>query len=135
MKTFHSDRSSRFKVGRYICHRPFKFNALNISQDITDFSVTMDMRDYHSKCLNISLSPERRKEIDLPATPAERTALQQFAGTLNFLGHAVLPPACYVASYLQQQLANLRVSHLLQANTFLKALLHLEPILHFPCPR
>jgi hypothetical protein len=93
----------------------------------------MDMRDYYSKCLNVTLSPERRKEVDLPASPAERTSLQQLSDTLNFLGHAVLPPACYVASFLQQQLANLRVSHILQANTLLKALLNLEPILHFPC--
>jgi hypothetical protein len=93
----------------------------------------MDMRDYHSKRLNITLSPERRKEVDLFASPAERTALQQLAGTLNFLGHAFLSPACYFASFLQQQLAHLRVSHLFQANTLSKALLHLEPILHFPC--
>ena len=69
MTMFPSDLSSRFKVGRFICHRPFTFNALNISQDITEFSVMMDMRDYHSKCLNSTLSPERHKEIDLPASP------------------------------------------------------------------
>jgi hypothetical protein len=38
-----------------------------------------------------------------------------------------------VASFLQQQLANLCVSHLLQANKLLKALPNLEPIMHFPC--
>jgi hypothetical protein len=81
--------------------------------------------------LNITLLPERRKEAYLPAFPAELTALQQLAGTYNFLDPAVLPPACYVESFLQQQLANLRVSHLLQANTLLKALLSLKPILHF----
>jgi hypothetical protein len=104
---------------------------LKFSQEATDFSITMDMCYYHSKRLNITLSPERRREANLPAFPAELTALQQLAGTLNFLGHAILPPACYVASFLQKQLANLRVSHLLQANTLLKALLSLKPILHF----
>jgi Reverse transcriptase (RNA-dependent DNA polymerase) len=133
MNKFHSDLSSRFKVGRFICNRPFTFKALKFSQDTTDFSHTMDMRDYQSKCLNVTLSPENRKEVYLPASPAERTALKQLADTLNFLGHAVRPPACYVASFLQQQLDHLRVCHLLQANTLLKALLNLEPILHFTC--
>ena len=68
------------------------FNALNISQDATDFAVKMDMRDYHSKGMNLTLLPKRHKKADVTATPSQWTALQKISGTLNFLGHAVLLP-------------------------------------------
>mgnify|MGYP003460137071 CR=1 FL=1 len=92
----------------------------------------MDMLDYPAKCIPLQLSPTRRKESDLPATPEERTAYQSLAGTLNFFGHGVLPPACFVASYLQQQLGDLRVHHLAHANALLKETLQLQPKLYFP---
>ena len=97
MNEFYKALCARFKVGRFICDRSFTFNALNISQDSSSYSITMDMLDYPAKCIPLQLSPTRRKESDLPATPEERTAYQSLAGTLNFFGHGVLPPACLVA--------------------------------------
>jgi hypothetical protein len=132
MTEFYKALCARFKVGRFICDRPFTFNALNVTQDLSSSSITMDMLDYRAKCIPIDLSPTRRKQSDLSATPEERTAYQSLAGTLNFFGHGVLPPACFVASYLQQQLGDLRVHHLAHANSLLKELLQLEPKLYFP---
>jgi hypothetical protein len=132
MNEFYKALCARFKVGRFICDRPFTFNALNITQDHSSSSITMDMLDYPAKCIPLPLSPTRRKESDIPATPEERTAYQSLAGTLNFFGHGVLPPACFVASYLQQQLGDLRVHHLAHANSLLKEILQLQPKLYFP---
>jgi Reverse transcriptase (RNA-dependent DNA polymerase) len=112
MNEFYKALCARFKVGRFICDRPFTFNALNIIQDPSSSSITMDMLDYPAKCIPLPLIPTRRKESDLLATPEERTSYQSLAGTLNFFRHGVLLPACFVASYLQQQFGDLRVHHL-----------------------
>jgi hypothetical protein len=123
---------ARFKVGRFICNRPFTFNALNVTQDPSSSSIAMDMLDYLANFAPLQLSPTRRKDSELPATPEERTAYQSLAGTLKCFGHGVLLPACFVASYLQQHLGNLRVHHLAHANSLLKELLQLQPKLYFP---
>jgi hypothetical protein len=133
INSFHDKISSRFKVGRYISDRPFTFNALRVTQ-LPDFSVTVDMRDYLSKCIPIQLCRERRIQSSSMATAAERTAYQQLAGTLNFLGHGCLPHASFVASHLQQQLSNLQVAHLHMANCLLRDLLKLAPVIRYPSP-
>jgi Reverse transcriptase (RNA-dependent DNA polymerase) len=132
MNDFYKALCARFKVGRFTCDRPFIFNALNITQDHSSSSITMDMLDYPAKCIPLSFSPTRLKESDIPATPEERTDYQSLAGTLNFFGHGGLPPACFVDSYLQQQLGDLRVHHLAHANSLLKEILQLQPKLYFP---
>jgi hypothetical protein len=132
MTEFYTVLCRRFKVGRFICDRPFTFHALNITQNTSSSAISMDMLEYPAKCIPIDLDATRRKESDLPDTPEERTSYQILAGTLNFFGHGVLPPACFVASYLQQQLGDLRVHHLAQANSLLKEVLQLQPTLHFP---
>jgi hypothetical protein len=71
----------------------------------------MDMLDYPAKFMPLPLSPTRRKESDLLATPEKCNAYQILVGTLNFFGHGVLPPVCFVANYVQQQLGDLRVHY------------------------
>jgi hypothetical protein len=124
-QSFYTALNSRFKVGRFVCNA-FIFNGLHIPQG-DDFSIQFNINGFLGMCLPINLSPARRKSPDLPVESSERTAIQSLAGTLNFLGHGVLPEACYVASFLQQQLGSLRVEHLSMENRLLKDLQHCLP--------
>jgi Reverse transcriptase (RNA-dependent DNA polymerase) len=128
MQEFNANLSNRFKVGRFICNEPFMFNALHVVQDPEFFAVEVDMVDYISKITKIPISPNRRKEAESTATTEERFQYQSLAGTLNFYGHGILPPACFVASHLQQQLGTVRVKHLILANRLVRQLLMLKPI-------
>jgi hypothetical protein len=132
MHDFHNHLCNRFKVGRFVCNESFVFNALQITQDAFFFAVTLDMHAYVPKLILVDISSNRRKDPSLSATADERYQYQSLAGTLNFCGHGVLPPACFVASHLQQQLGNLKVQHLLQANTLVKQLLQLQPVCYYP---
>ena len=104
MTEFYTGLCGRFKVSRFICDRPFTFNAMNISLDISSSAISMDMSEYPANCIPFDLNAARRKESDIIDTHEERASYQSLAGTLNFFGHGVIPPACFVASYLQQQL-------------------------------
>jgi hypothetical protein len=66
---FYNALYSQLNVGRFICDIPFTFNALNITQDPSSSAITMDMLNYPAKCIPLPLSPRRRKESYLPATP------------------------------------------------------------------
>ena len=61
------------------------------------------------------------------ATPEELTRYQQLAGQLNFLEHGILPQASFPASYLQQFVGVLRVSHLVEGNKVLHEITSLKP--------
>ena len=53
---------------------------------------------------------------------------------MNWLGHSAVPHYTFAASYLQQQLGELKVSHLAQANGVLKEMKKYPPILIFGRP-
>jgi Reverse transcriptase (RNA-dependent DNA polymerase) len=131
IQDFHNHLCNRFKVGRFVCNESFVFNALQITQDDASFAVTLDMHAFVPKIFLLDISSNRRKDPSLSATADERYQYQSLAGTLNFYGHGVLPPACFAASHLQQQLGNLQVQHLVQANTLVKQLLHLQPVCYY----
>eukprot|EP00171_Calliarthron_tuberculosum_P002342 IDg2342t1 len=53
--------------------------------------------------------------------------VRSFAGALNYIGQAVIPPAAFIASWSQQQLPRLKYSHIIRMNKMLSELLKLSP--------
>jgi len=120
----------RFHVGRYIDEPKFVFNRLSIHQS-PNFSISISMKEFADKIEPIDLSRARRKQPDERCTASELTALQSLAGKLNYLGHGVLPPASLAASKMQQNVGDLRVHHLQQANASLHHIKKLDPSLTY----
>lgn len=133
LERFYSNICKRFKVGRFITGKKFIFYRLHIVQT-DDKSVTVSMEEFFRTVQPIQLSKARCKQHDDVCTAQELKELQSLAGKLNFLGHGVLPPAALVASLMQQNVGNLRVHHLKEANAALHHLKSLTPQLHFRAP-
>ena len=113
--SFHAAFAKRFEIGRFVHSTPLTFNRLLIDQE-KDYSISVSMSEYFGSIQSIALSRQRRKQSDEACTAEEKTSLLELAGKLNFLGHGVLPSAALVASKMQQDIGNLRVKHLAQAN-------------------
>ena len=77
------------------------------------------------------ISKERKRQQDDQFRAEELKSYQASAGRLNYLGHAVLPEACFVASFLQQHVRNLRVKNLMAANESLHLVRGFYPRLLF----
>ena len=56
-------------------------------------------------------------------------------GSLNHLGHGVLPLASFAASHLQQMVGRLTVSSLVTANKALAEIKALDPSIVYKCPK
>ena len=123
---FHTAPAKRFEVGRFVVDRPLIFNRLHISQG-NDGTVHIDMKEYMEKIEFPALSLERKKQFHERGTPEELTAYLGLAGSLNFLGHGVLPQTSFAASSLQRAVGNLRVSDLISSSKVLKKLWGLTP--------
>ena len=67
------------------------------------------MNEYHRNIKPIEMTRSRRKHFDSKCTEAERKSFLRLTGQLNFLGHATLPQASYVASIFQQFVGNLKI--------------------------
>ena len=130
---FRTALAKRFEVGRFVVDRPLIFNSLHISQG-NDGTVHIDMKEYMEKIEFPALSRERKKQFHERATPEELTAYLDLARSLNFLGHDVLPQACFAASYLQQAVGNLRVSDLINSSKVLNEVRGLTPQLKYWAP-
>lgn len=135
-KLFYEDISNRFKVGTYVngAGKEFKFNGLTIYQDPNTYSITVNMREYLSSIVEIPLTRLRKKSANSACTTEEVSQLRGLAGKLNFLGQAVLPQACLVASKIQQFTASPKVEHIRQANAALKQLRKLDASCRFISP-
>lgn len=123
---FHTAISARFKVGRFTLDDDLIFNGLHISRDSSG-NIKYDMIEYFSGIHPIPLSRSRRKEPLSPCTPVEITSFLELTGSLNWLGHGVLPQASFAASHLQQLVGRLTVAHLVTANKVLAELKSLSP--------
>lgn len=130
LEQFNNAISKAFKVGKFCTDDSFLFNGCNITQSST--GITMSMESYLSSVESIDVARSRRKEKDSLCTDAERKLFLRLTGRLNFLGHATLPQAAFVASYLQQSVGSLHVSDLSTANSCLYELRKLTPTLSFP---
>lgn len=78
------------------------------------------MSKYMLRIKPIELTRKRRKEESEKATDTEISILKRLAGTIKFLGSGALPQASYTASWKQQNIAQLRVGNLIEANNCIK---------------
>ena len=92
------------------------------------------MEEYFEKVEYIQMSRQRKKERDASCTDSEKNVLLQLTGKLNFLGQGALPSAALVASKLQQNISDLKVKHLAEANAALHQLRKLKPVMHYRAP-
>jgi Reverse transcriptase (RNA-dependent DNA polymerase) len=136
---FASALSSRFEIGKISSFgSDISFDGGQISQvwnpDGSLVSTTFSMHRRLQSVLPLSISRERRKQFDDAASVIEVRDFRRLAGQLSFIGMATVPAACYVASFLQQQVGSLRVQDCVVANTLLKSLQSLPGILRYvPC--
>ena len=130
IQSFLEDLKKRFEVGKVIIDSKFHFNGCEIEQDASG-SITMMMNGYMKELREISLSKERRKQLNENATESETTLFRSLAGTMLWLGKGVLPPAAYASSAMQQRLSNLKVGHVIEANDMVRDIKKLDPTLFF----
>lgn len=130
---FKAAISKRFKVGRFSMDTDLIFHRLHIHQE-RNGTIVINMREYLDKIIPIDISRPRRKNQTDKCTPLEVTAFKALAGSLNFLGHGVLPQASFAASYLQQHSARLLVETLVTANKVLAEIKSLDPCMKFISP-
>lgn len=133
IRNFIEKMKRRFAVGKAVVDKPFFFDGCEIHQD-TAGNITMSMKRYVERLKPITLTKTRRSQEQEMATEEEKTQYRSLAGTLLYMGNAVMPQASYVTSVLQQQISALRVKHLAQANEMVKELLQLEPVLKYMKP-
>jgi len=133
IKAFHGAISVRFDVGTFIPNAPFEFNALHIEQD-NSMGITISMQEYVDSIDPIDIPRARKKEHTASATAQELTNYLSLAGTLNFLGHGVLPAAAFAASHIQQRVGNLTVADLKDANSILREISALNPSISYKTP-
>lgn len=121
-----------FKLGSTSTANSFK--VFGCSFDICRAPITINMDDYLRRVSTIQISKLRKASPNLPADDRERAEYRSLAGTLLYLGQAVLPQACMVASKMQQKLRLLKVIHLLDANSMTAELKKLRPRISFRAP-
>lgn len=110
--------SRRFNVGRFYINETVVFNEIRIFRQ-SDGVVAYDMKDYLDGIQYLDISRTRRKEQSFKRSEAERKQYLQLAGSLNWIGHGVLPQEAFAASRLQQLIGNLSVFYLETANKVL----------------
>ena len=101
--TFIQSMKQRFHLGKTVINQPFFFDGCEICQE-QDGAIVMSMMRYIERVMAINLSSARRKHTEDKATHDELKAYRSLAGTILFLGNAVLPQAAFVTSLIQQKL-------------------------------
>lgn len=121
---------TRFILGHVKKSRDLTFLGCKILRNGND-SIELSMHDYFRRIKTLCIPKARRKMYTEACDAAETQAFRSLAGTLLYLGQAVLPQACLVASKMQQRIGSLHVSDMLDANQMVKELLSLQPSLLF----
>jgi len=99
------------------------------------WSVHVDMREYMATIRSLELGRHRRKHRDTRCTREEINAFLGLTGSLNSLGHGILPKAAFAASHLQQLVGHLRVADLENANKSIADIEALDPCTLYQWPR
>ena len=92
------------------------------------------MDEYLLTIKPIELTRQRRKQQQALCTDQDKKDFLGLTGSLNFLGHGVLPQASFIASHLQQSLGHLTVGYLCTANKCLQEMRSLRPMLKYVQP-
>ena len=126
IKSFIYRMKLRFQIGKEVVDQKFLFDGCEIEQ-YKDESIKMSMHRYIDRINLISISRQRRKQMNEPVTEEEKKQYRSLAGTLLYLGNGVLRQAAFVTSMFQQKISALSVRHLVDANNMLTELLNLDP--------
>ena len=130
IEQFRQNLQQRFEIGSFVTGRKLVFNRLLITQD-EDYTVHIHMREYMETIKPIDITQDRRRQVQDGCSTDELREYQGLTGSLNFLGHGVLPHAAFAASLLQQLIPRLKVEHLLTANKMLANIKDLDPTLTY----
>ena len=87
------------------------------------------MKEYLQTVQPLNISRHRRKEQNSKCTKEDISRFLGLTGSLNYLGHGILPQASFAASHLQQMVGRLTVSCLVTANKTLAEIKNLDPSL------
>lgn len=124
---------SRFKLGQMKKGNNLKCLCCLIHKD--DFgNIYLSMSDYIDKIDEPKICKSWRTQTSDYADASETQAYRSLAGALLYLGQAVLPQACFVASGTQQRLGHLLVSDIIERNMMLRAMKRLNPWITFRKP-
>lgn len=94
--------------------------------------ISLSMFDYLRKNVqHIAINKEQKSKPEDFCSPEFHGHVRKFAGSLNYLGQAVLPQASFVASWAQQQLGRHKHKHIIQMNKQFAELQKLSPIIRF----
>ena len=135
LKWFSAKVNQRFTVGTETwAPDPIRFNGALIEQ-ANDYSIRVTMEDFAKSIKPLQVERNRRKQPEALPTPTEVRDFQSLAGKMNWLGHAAVPQYAFAASYLQQNLGQLKVKHLTQANGVLREAQRNSSILVYGSPK
>jgi Reverse transcriptase (RNA-dependent DNA polymerase) len=131
---FKDQVQRKFTIGSFST-TPFIYCGILVEDD--GHSISLSMKDYQFD--DIPLSRDWRKQWDSPCTVAKKKAVLSVAGRLNYLGCALSPVACRIASSTLQALPRFTVSDLSGFNAQLRAVRRVEARIRFPrirqCPK
>lgn len=137
IKRFLYTVNHEFKLGASSVDSKMKFLGFEINiatEGEVKGSIEISMENYLTRVRPIQITKVRKSSPKLLADDRERSEYRSMAGVLLYLGQAVLPQACLIASKMQQKLGLLRVGHLMEANSMLSDLTKHRPALLFRAP-
>lgn len=132
IKAFMKELAEEFEVGKTAIGGAFKFNGCEI--DVGADVIELSMWEYLDKLSAVALSRTRCKQREERATATEESAYRALAGTLMYMGNAVVPQAAMITSKMQQQLGDLRVKHIVDGNNLMKEVMTLRPYIKYRRP-
>ena len=109
---------TRFSFGSFE-KRSFVFTGIRLHQ-WDDFSIEVDQVDYVEKIESINVPRDRRRNPEDAVSEAERRALRQIIGSLQYAAVHTRADICAKVGELQSAINQARVEHLLQANRVLQ---------------
>ena len=96
----------------------FTFTGLKLTQGV-DHSITVDQTQYVKDIMPITVSKERRAQIEAPITESERQSLRALIGSLSYAAINSRPDLGSRLSWLQSSINKAVVGTLLEANKVL----------------
>lgn len=129
IRDFISDLRMEFEVGNTAIGGVFRFNGCEIQVSAAEIDISM--WEYIERLTHIPTSRKRSKQREERATNDEETAYRALAGTIMYLGNALMPQASMTTSKMQQKLGNLRVKDLSEGNRSMREILTLRPYIRY----
>ena len=93
-----------------------EFCGVTYQQDPKSMEITYHQKEYAQLLRPISLTKERQRQKDEPATEREVAALRAVNGAANWLASQTRPDLAVQTSFSQQSFPEVKVKHLLYAN-------------------